>query len=326
MSVRIICLVIFFSLSLKLSYAKECAVPPIAEGIEEPLYGVVIKGGNVILNTETDELFNKKNLASYIKPQSLALITTFHKTLPYVFIVTETVKGWFDKDNIQIIAPDEFDKILNSEKVLLLKSLTIDNIVYPPATKLPLLYENKHHYIVMLATNGEFKEMKISKKFATKPLKPQISSLKNLTRIFNKKPYVWANDEKGWDCSGLIQDMFSFVDISLPRNSYDQINFSESIDVSNYSLKEKEKVLNNSKPYFTLLYFPGHIMLYTGKKGKEYMSFQALSKIDNKKFGYVGYFPLKKTGLLKRVTKIGYISLENIDKNYSLLTNSKEEL
>lgn len=326
MSNRITFSVIILLLSLNLCYGQENIIASYSESIDPPLYGIIIKGDNLIINTETDDIFSKKNIASFVKPQTLALITYIHKNLPYFYIETETVKGWLNQEYINIITPEEFDKLYNSEKVLLIKPLLIENVVYPPATRLPILEEDKKGYKVLVLTKNGFIEKHIDKKFAIKPLEPKQSNLKMLTKIFNKKPYVWANNETGWDCSGLIQDMFSFFNIQLPRNSFDQINFSDAIDVSNLSIKDKEKILNQSKPYFTLLYFPGHIMLYTGKKGKEYLSFQALNRINEKKFGYVGFFPLKKTGLLKKVTKIGYITKDKLEKKFSSLNHFKEDL
>lgn len=326
MPVRIIFFLILLSLSFNISYGQENNPTSYFEAIDPPLFGVVIKGDNLIIDTEIADIFSKKNIASFVKPQTPALITYVHKNLPYVYIETESIKGWFNQNYIQIISPEEFDKIFMSEKILLTKSILIDNVVYPPATKLPILKEYKKSFKVFIYTDNGFIEKNIDKKISTKPLDLKLSNLKMLTKIFNKKPYVWANNETGWDCSGLIQDMFSFFNIQLPRNSFDQINYSDAIDVSDLSIKDKEKILRQSKPYFTLLYFPGHIMLYTGKKGKEYLSFQALSRIDEKKFGYVGFFPLKKTGLLKKVTKIGYISSEKLVKKYSSLNHIKEDL
>lgn len=326
MPVRIIFFLILLSLSFNISYGQENIPASYFEAIDPPLFGVVIKGDNLIIDTEIADIFSKKNIASFVKPQTPALITYVHKNLPYVYIETESIKGWFNQNYIQIISPEEFDKIFMSEKILLTKSILIDNVVYPPATKLPILKEYKKSFKVFIYTDNGFIEKNIDKKISTKPLDLKLSNLKMLTKIFNKKPYVWANNETGWDCSGLIQDMFSFFNIKLPRNSFDQINYSDAIDVSDLSIKDKEKILRQSKPYFTLLYFPGHIMLYTGKKGKEYLTFQALSRIDEKKFGYVGFFPLKKTGLLKKVTKIGYISSEKLVKKYSSLNHIKEDL
>lgn len=326
MPFRVIFFAIILFLFFNLSYGDESTISINSEVIETPLFGIVIKGDNLIINTETDDLFAKKNISSFVKPQTLAIITSVHKTLPYLYIETDTVKGWFNQSFIQILTPSDFDKISNLEKILLTKPLLIENVTYPPATKLPLLSETKKSFKVLIVTAEGFFEKDILKNSATRPLTPEFSNINKLTKIFNKKPYVWANNEKGWDCSGLIQDMFSFFDINLPRNSYDQINYVDVIDVTELSIKEREKILRQSKPYFTLLYFPGHIMLYTGKKGRDYLSFQALSKIDNKKYGYIGFFPLKKTGLLKKITKIGYISLNRQENKYSSLNHPKEDL
>ena len=97
-------------------------------------------------------------------------------------------------------------------------------------------------------------------------------------------------------------------DIKFPRNSYQQISHVEHIDVSDKNITEKKKILEALKPYEVLLYFPGHIMIYAGFKGREPMGFQALNRANGSYFGKVDIFPLIKTGLLHKVTKIGFVN------------------
>lgn len=274
---------------------------------DPPFFGIMHIGSNIAIKPTDDDSTPLKNRASFIKPQSLLIISAQHKELPLYFVETDTVKGWIKKDSVFIVTKKTFEEIINMEKVLLIKPITINNIKYPIATALPVLSEEKKFYNIVIYENGELKSYKLDKKLFTKPVKANIKNFRRFSYLFLKKPYIWANDEKGWDCSGLVQDFYSFFNIKLPRNSYDQINYLDPIDVSSLTRKEKEKMLLKSRPFYTLLYFPGHIMIYTGKKGKEFFSFQALNRIENKYYGRVGYFPLKKTGLLDRITHIGFL-------------------
>lgn len=77
--------------------------------------------------------------------------------------------------------------------------------------------------------------------------------------------YGWGGLFENRDCSALIQDVFAGFGIPLPRNSKDQADSGESISLEGLSTREKlNRIRTQAAPLRTLLYMPGHIMLYLG--------------------------------------------------------------
>lgn len=90
----------------------------------------------------------------------------------------------------------------------------------------------------------------------------------NFARILNAlmgQTYGWGGLYENRDCSALIQDLFAGFGIPLPRNSKDQADTGETISLEGLSGPEKMALIRRQgTPLQTLLYMPGHIMLYLG--------------------------------------------------------------
>ncbi len=67
------------------------------------------------------------------------------------------------------------------------------------------------------------------------------------------------------DCSSLIRDLFTPFGLWLPRNSREQAEAGRFISLKNLPSAEKEAlIIRQGVPWRTLLWTPGHIMLYIG--------------------------------------------------------------
>jgi hypothetical protein len=90
----------------------------------------------------------------------------------------------------------------------------------------------------------------------------------NFAEILNAlmgQTYGWGGLYENRDCSALIQDAFAGFGLPLPRNSKDQADFGETISLEGLSGPEKQSLIRKQGvPLKTLLYMPGHIMLYLG--------------------------------------------------------------
>ena len=73
--------------------------------------------------------------------------------------------------------------------------------------------------------------------------------------------------------------------IWLPRNSKSQLKIGENYELGTLSNEDKiELIKREGVPYFTLLYFPGHVMLYVGQVDGEVAiahSIWGLRKVDD---------------------------------------------
>ncbi|MDT8379093.1 MAG: NlpC/P60 family N-terminal domain-containing protein [Desulfotignum sp.] len=90
----------------------------------------------------------------------------------------------------------------------------------------------------------------------------------NFAKILNAlmgQAYGWGGLYENRDCSALIQDLFAGFGIPLPRNSRDQADAGRIISLEDLSGPEKQTLIRTQGvPLQTLLYMPGHIMLYLG--------------------------------------------------------------
>jgi hypothetical protein len=112
----------------------------------------------------------------------------------------------------------------------------------------------------------EFVAVDVShEKFVPFPLEYTPWNMARLMSQLEGEPYGWGGLFGHRDCSGTIRDLFAPFGLWLPRHSSDQVKRGKRIDLSKLSLEEKKKrIRQGGVPFRTLLWMPGHIMLYAG--------------------------------------------------------------
>lgn len=77
--------------------------------------------------------------------------------------------------------------------------------------------------------------------------------------------YGWGGLYENRDCSAMIKDLFAAFGIWLPRNSKQQANTGQVVDLADMDPGDKLRAISEkARPMATLIYVPGHIMLYLG--------------------------------------------------------------
>ncbi|MFQ6341942.1 SH3 domain-containing protein [Campylobacter sp. VTCC 70190] len=198
------------------------------------------------------------------------LISHFSKDKRYAFILSEVGVGFVESKNLEIFSNhrakiyEKLDFITPLKEKLAVFS---DDGNFFFESRIGAIYpyykEDKNYFYGKIGS----KKYKISKKNAAKfPLKFSDENLKNqLSQVLNL-PYGWGGFDFERDCSLLTRDIFSAFGLYLPRNSAAQKNFFNHFDISTLSNSQKKDFLNRfGKAYLSLLYLPGHIMLYAGK-------------------------------------------------------------
>jgi cell wall-associated NlpC family hydrolase len=98
-----------------------------------------------------------------------------------------------------------------------------------------------------------------------KPLPLTPRNMARLARELAGEPYGWGGMGGNRDCSALVRDLFVPFGLWLPRNSGDQADAGKFINFRNLVPAEKEALLlRQGVPWRTLLWMPGHVMLYIG--------------------------------------------------------------
>ncbi|MBA4421835.1 MAG: hypothetical protein C0390_01895 [Syntrophus sp. (in: bacteria)] len=79
------------------------------------------------------------------------------------------------------------------------------------------------------------------------------------------EPYGWGGMDGKRDCSSMIRDFFTPFGLWLPRNSKEQAEAGRFINIQNLTPSERvAQIIKQGAPWRTLLWTPGHIMLYIG--------------------------------------------------------------
>ncbi|MBH38354.1 hypothetical protein CL658_04915 [bacterium] len=190
----------------------------------------------------------------------------------------------------------------------------------------PLINKTKQHYTTIVARANSSRWAYIDKakiKITNAKQKPFSLTNKNIGLICDNlidQPYGWGELYYNRDCSAMIRDLFAPFSIWLPRNSTAQAKHGGMfIDISQMPEDQKEDfIIENGIPYLTLLWFPGHIMLYIGEK-------------ENKSLIFHNIWGLRTKDKLKRkiIGKAVITSLKpgeelpNIDDSYNFLKRLK---
>lgn len=91
-------------------------------------------------------------------------------------------------------------------------------------------------------------------------------NIATLLKWMSGRPYGWGNYNFYNDCSAEIRSLLMPFGMFLPRNSEEQIlATSKVIDLSRENVSTRIHYLKErGKLFTTLVYIPGHIMLYIG--------------------------------------------------------------
>ncbi|WP_432342500.1 SH3 domain-containing protein [Yersinia enterocolitica] len=135
------------------------------------------------------------------------------------------------------------------------------------------------------------------------PVIPTPKTLSSLIKNMQGKNYGWGNIYGFNDCSAEIRNLMLPLGIYLPRDAQQQSLSGKSIDLSHYSTAERiDYLMKHGKPFTTLIYIGGHVMLYIGNidwKGQAvpvtYQNLWGLRPADSSSRSIIGksvFFPL----------------------------------
>lgn len=208
------------------------------------------------------------------------LVTHESKDKLWVLVETEWVAGWVRQHEIAIVD----DAFIADYSAFPLAGFLADQVPVIPEEGPPVLsgrvgmalpmkaLASDTGFVTVLAParthlgNAELLEARVPAQ-GIQPL-PFHATPDNFAEILNAlmgQTYGWGGLYENRDCSALIQDLFAGFGIPLPRNSKDQADAGETISLEGLSGKEKQALIRTQGiPLQTLLYMPGHIMLYLG--------------------------------------------------------------
>lgn len=96
---------------------------------------------------------------------------------------------------------------------------------------------------------------------------PMLATPREIAKLGNElygQYYGWGGMHGDRDCSATLRDLFAAFGLWLPRNSLGQSRSGRQIELTGSLANKEQTILAKAKPFFSLLWMRGHIMLYLG--------------------------------------------------------------
>lgn len=184
----------------------------------------------------------------------------------------------------------------------------------------PLKEEREDSYIILFPEGEEFtiveKEIPKSKGLSLGYLPYTKENIILQAFKFKGEAYGWGGLNNTRDCSAFIMDIYRSFGLKLSRNTQDQGAKSLGIgyDLKHIGTLEEKLEFLEEIPAVTVLYMPGHTMLYLGKEEGEHYILHQFAGYYGENNGSLEYISMMKTALtpITIKTSSGKTYLENI--------------
>lgn len=139
-------------------------------------------------------------------------------------------------------------------------------------TRLPLYDATQRSFVVGLPVKDRRDKLAVLQfmvqrdgGFAPGPLPCSAQNIVSQAKKMLGEPYGWGGTKYCRDCSSLLVDVFSVFGLQLPRNSRQQMQMV-GVERCPDNREQKQQFIA-ALPSASVLYFPGHAMLYLGSQG-----------------------------------------------------------
>jgi hypothetical protein len=132
------------------------------------------------------------------------------------------------------------------------------------------------------------------------PFIPPENNLASTAAIYLNAPYLWGGRTgHGIDCSGLTQLVYKMHGKSIPRNSYEQVEKGETINLLSDAIAGDLLFFDNDSGHIThvaMMYDPEHVIHASGSVRIDPIDHQGIYKVEIKGYSH-------KLRLIKRYLK-----------------------
>ena len=204
-------------------------------------------------------------------------ISHFSKDKRWAFVRASYSFGWVKTSDFALVDKKFINTFQNDHYAMVIK----DNMrLYDEKKKalslvklgalFPIAKDEKSYFVAKRNRKGQGTIHKVKVQnpntIAKKPLKFSAKNVAILAKQFYGEPYGWGGSYECRDCSATTRDFLGAFGIFLRRNSSKQAKDGSSIKIESGSKDEKKKfIVQNAEPFRSLLYVPGHIVLYLGQ-------------------------------------------------------------
>lgn len=204
-----------------------------------------------------------------------------HRSVDRAWLLVETswVSGWVRAQDVAWVGPKQEERMTSAPLV----AVTAERVPLtgPEGTfcstacigsLLPIQAKTEEGWQVMIPARGANGRLDIQSGMVpaqdARRFPVQLSA-HNVARVAEEmigQLYGWGGLHARRDCSASIRDLFVPFGLWMPRNSSRQAQAGQKIDLSGLGPRAKEeRIMDLGVPFATLLWKPGHIMLYIGE-------------------------------------------------------------
>ncbi len=267
-------------------------------------YGVVVARNNMRSFPTLQQAFSKPEDHDFdnwqetaVDPGEPVLILHQNAKKDFSFVQMKCYRGWIETNKIaltnrdgwlQYVNPQDFAVV--TDKLVAFKGKNNANWLYQMGDRIPVDKDGKL-ILPMRTTDGLLANIEANSKWDNRLHKGYLPyTTNNIVAMAFKHlgaQYGWGGLKNSVDCSGLTQDVYKTVGIQLNRNASEQRKAFKGLDFTGMNKEQRERTIK-ALTTGSLLFSPGHVMLYLGTyNNKPYMIHSVGSYgIKNAKGGY----------------------------------------
>ena len=204
-------------------------------------------------------------------------VSHFSKDRKWAFVRASYAFGWVKTHDIALVDDKFIHAFKNGKYAITVK----DNLrLYDEkgkavsfvklGTLFPLSKDGIHYLAAKRGSDAKAHIEKVSVShpgiIARKPLPFTPKNVAMVAKEFYGEPYGWGGGYGCRDCSATTRDFLGVFGIFLRRNSSKQAKDGQSVYIKGIPPQaKKKKIIREADPFRSLLYVPGHIVLYLGE-------------------------------------------------------------
>lgn len=219
----------------------------------------------------------------YTRISAFAPVLILHrsKDMEFYYIMTDFMRGWVPAGKVKMYSQVAFSGIQQMPFIRVVKdNTTIGSVKYGIGDKVPLLAQDSEK-IVVLTPEGSYTTALKDGSFVIGNAVYDETLMKSMAESLLDNPYDWGGKEGYRDCSAYVRDLWRVFGADIPRSSGLQKLVGKKIIDEPKSEEEFYAVLRNAKPFRTLIFFKGHVIMYGGMENGDYVIYHAVSTLLN---------------------------------------------
>ena len=209
-----------------------------------------------------------------------------NKNKEWLLVQSSFASGWVKADEVAFVSQKQAKEMIRADFVLPMndKIALYHNGLFLQNARVGMLLptikgesnkgESKRQILAFKRDiNGNATKIRVDfdkTLFAPFPLDFSNENIAKMIETIGAENYGWGGMYENRDCSSFVRDIFANVGVWLPRNSKAQVDYGKRANGGEFIALPKDNdekiamILSRAKPFRTIIWLKGHIMLYIG--------------------------------------------------------------